>query len=298
MVRPCAFHSNPLTAASNAFQAREPMADQAASNGLAAEQFDGLVARLEAAGVRCIVFDDTPDPPTPDSIFPNNWISTHADGRVVLYPMEAENRRGERRSDIVSALANDGFDVREVLDFSRHEQSARFLEGTGSLVFDRVERVAYACISSRTDAALATEVCAALQYELVAFDAVDRQGQPIYHTNVMMFVGTQTALVCADSIVSSDRARVLERLAASGRDVLEIGYPELEAFAGNMLELVGAEGPVIALSARAERSLDDDVRTRLSDGATLVAAPIDHIENQSGGSVRCMLAEVHLPPRP
>lgn len=295
LVRPCRFQSNPQTADSNAFQARVPDADHAASNALARTQFDDLVSALRAAGVNCLVFDDTPEPHTPDSIFPNNWISTHSDGQVLLYPMEAENRRTERRRDIVDALSRIGFDVRGIEDLSVSEAEQRFLEGTGSLVFDRPARVAYACRSTRTDASLAREVCVRIGYELVLFDARDAEGQPIYHTNVMMFVGTAVALVCTESIDASQRPLVIDSLQASGHEVVDIGFEQLEKFAGNMLEVQGTDGAVIAMSQQAYDSLSESMRETLARHATLVASDISHIEAQSGGSVRCMLAEVHLP---
>lgn len=295
LVQPCRFQSNPQTADSNAFQARVPDADHAASNALARTQFDGLVSALRAKGVNCLVFDDTPEPHTPDSIFPNNWISTHSDGQVLLYPMEAENRRTERRRDIVYALGRIGFDVRNIEDLSASEAQQRFLEGTGSLVFDRPARVAYACRSTRTDASLAREVCERLGYRLVLFDARDAAGQPIYHTNVMMFVGTAVALVCTESIDVSQRQRVIDSLKAAGHEVVDIGFEQLEKFAGNMLEVQGTDGAIIAMSKQAHDSLSEPTRETLARHAMLVAADIGHIEAQSGGSVRCMLAEVHLP---
>ncbi|MEL7311002.1 MAG: arginine deiminase-related protein [Pseudomonadota bacterium] len=295
LVRPCRFQSNPHTAASNAFQAREPDKDLSASNMLAQQQFDGLVVALRRAGVNCLVFDDTPEPHTPDSVFPNNWVSTHPDGRVLLYPMEAVNRRTERRMDIVDALGRIGFDVKEIVDFADAELEGRFLEGTGSLVLDRVNRIAYACRSSRTDSGLVHEVCDRLGYRAELFLAQDREGLPIYHTNVMMFVGSSVAAVCLASIVDEDRARVVASLEATGHEIVDIGFDQMERFAGNMLELKGADGPVIAMSSQALESLTSAHRERLADHAQLVSSDISHIEQQSGGSVRCMLAEVHLP---
>ncbi len=295
MVRPCRFQSNPLTAASNAFQAQVPADDLELSNALARSQFDRLVVALRAAGVNCLVFEDTPEPHTPDAIFPNNWISTHADGRVALYPMEAVNRRPERRTDFIEALQRIGFHVSETRDFCAAESASHYLEGTGSLVFDRACGVAFACESSRTHAALAAEVCAALGYRLVLFRASDRAGRAIYHTNVMMFVGTAVALVCTESIHPDYRSEVLSEIEAGGREIVEIGFDELDGFAGNMLELKGNDGAVIAMSQSAFNSLDATARETLARHARLVASDISHIETQSGGSVRCMLAEVHLP---
>ena len=297
VVRPCRFQANPETAASNAFQAQAPWQDLAKSNALAQQQFDGLVQRLEAAGVRCLVFDDTPEPHTPDSIFPNNWITTHAGGSVVLFPMEAPSRRGERRQDLIDSLASEhGFTISRTVDLSPHEQAGRYLEGTGSLVLDRVHRVAYACRASRTDPAALEAFAQALDYRVVLFDSVDAKGKPIYHTNVMMWLGETLAGVCLASLSEADRARVETALAESGHTVVDLSYDQLEAFAGNMLELRSRGGSaVIAMSQQAFDSLDAAQRAQLEAHATLVHSNIDHIETQSGGSVRCMLAEVHLP---
>ncbi|MEO1319335.1 MAG: arginine deiminase-related protein, partial [Pseudomonadota bacterium] len=208
VVRPCRFQANPETAASNAFQAQAPWQDLAASNARAQRQFDGLVDTLTAAGVRCLVFDDTPEPHTPDSIFPNNWITTHTDGSVVLFPMEAPSRRRERRSDIVEAFSKThGFEVARVVDLSPAEDEGRYLEGTGSLVLDRVNRVAYACRASRTNAQVLEAFASEMDYTPLLFDSVDADGQPIYHTNVMMWLGTKLAGVCLASLAAADRTR-------------------------------------------------------------------------------------------
>ncbi|MEL6199014.1 MAG: arginine deiminase-related protein [Pseudomonadota bacterium] len=297
VVRPCRFQANPETAASNAFQAQAPWQDLAASNARAQRQFDGLVDRLTAAGVRCLVFNDTPEPHTPDSIFPNNWITTHTDGSVVLFPMEAPSRRRERRSDIVEAFSKThGFEVARVVDLSPAEDEGRYLEGTGSLVLDRVNRVAYACRASRTNAQVLEAFASEMDYTPLLFDSVDADGQPIYHTNVMMWLGTKLAGVCLASLAAADRTRVLAALEASGHTVIDLTFPQLEAFAGNMLELVAQDGsPVVAMSQQAFDVLTDAQREQLEAHARLAVCPIDHIETQSGGSVRCMLAEVHLP---
>ena len=298
MVRPCRFQSNPLTAASNAFQAQAPADDLELSNAIARSQFDRLVVTLRDVGVNCLVFEDTPEPHTPDAIFPNNWVSTHADGRVALYPMEAVNRRPERRAEVIKALRRFGIQVSEAHDFSAAETASRYLEGTGSLVFDRAQGIAFACESSRTHAELAAEVCEALGYRLVLFRASDRAGRAVYHTNVMMFVGISVALVCTESIHPEYRSEVLREIEFGGREIVEIGFDELDGFAGNMLELEGNDGAVIAMSQNAFDSLDVTARATLARHARLVASDISHIEAQSGGSVRCMLAEVHLPRAP
>ena len=297
MIRPVRFESNPLTAASNPFQGRTdaPAAEQQRA---ALREFEGLVDLLRENGVDVVVVEDTVEPHTPDSIFPNNWVSFHADGRVVLYPMEAENRRTERRPDIVDKLdAEHGFTVREFVDLSGHEDDGRYLEGTGSMVLDRVNRVAYACLSSRTQLDALGDFAQRMDYDVVAFDAVDRNGVPIYHTNVLMNVGEELAVICDEAIARQEqREAVLQRLQETGHDVVSLTYDQLDAFAGNMLELHDKNGErVLAMSQRAYDSLSEDQRATLAANARIVSTPIDNIESWAGGSVRCMLAEIHLP---
>jgi hypothetical protein len=297
MIRPTRFQSNPQTADSNAFQT-EPDASPAEQQRAALPEFEGLVSALRGAGVDVVVFDDTPEPHTPDSVFPNNWVSFHADGTVVIYPMEAENRRGERRLDIIDRLGTElGFQVREVVDLSHHEANGHFLEGTGSMVLDRVNRVAYACLSSRTHLDVLGDFAQRMDYDVVAFEAVDRDGVPIYHTNVLMNVGERLAVIC-DGAISRDEQRkaVLERLEATGHEIISLSFDQLLAFAGNMLELRAADGvPVIAMSRRAWNSLSEEQRAVCEANGRIVTAAIDDIEDSAGGSVRCMLAEIHLP---
>ena len=297
MIRPARFASNPLTAASNRFQGRNPD-EPAQQQRDAAREFDGLREALEAAGIDVVAVRDTPEPEKPDAIFPNNWVSFHADGRVVLYPMLAPNRRTERRTDIIEMLGREyGFLVREIIDLSVHEADGHFLEGTGSLVLDRVHRVAYACLSPRTTLEALGDFAERLDYDVVTFDAVDRDGTPVYHTNVLMNVGEKTAVICAEAIPDNDqRAAVLARLCSTGHEVIEITMEQVNAFAGNMLELRAASGNrVIAMSNQARNSLNNDQLAVLERVATIVSAPIEHIESSAGGSVRCMLAEIHLP---
>ncbi len=297
MIRPTRFQSNPQTADSNAFQT-EPDASPAEQQRAALPEFEGLVSALRGAGVDVVVFDDTPEPHTPDSVFPNNWVSFHADGTVVIYPMEAENRRGERRLDIIDRLGTElGFQVREVVDLSHHEANGHFLEGTGSMVLDRVNRIAYACLSSRTHLDVLGDFAQRMDYDVVAFEAVDRDGVPIYHTNVLMNVGERLAVIC-DGAISRDEQRkaVLERLEATGHEIISLSFDQLLAFAGNMLELRAADGvPVIAMSRRAWNSLSEEQRAVCEANGRIVTAAIDDIEDSAGGSVRCMLAEIHLP---
>jgi hypothetical protein len=297
MIRPTRFESNPMTAESNVFQGRSGVTP-AEQQQEAMREFDALVDALRAAKIEVVVVDDTTEPHTPDSIFPNNWVSFHADGRVVLYPMEAPNRRTERRPDIIERLVNEfGFQVSEVLDLSEHENSGHYLEGTGSMVLDRVNRVAYACLSSRTQLDPLGDFAQRMGYDVVAFDAVDKDGVPIYHTNVLMNVGEALAIICDEAIVRDEqRGAVMTRLRKSGHDVVSISYDQLDAFAGNMLELRSTEGDrVIAMSSQAWNSLDAEQRQVLQANGKIVSSPINNIESSAGGSVRCMLAEIHLP---
>lgn len=297
MIRPVRFESNPLTAESNRFQGRN--ASTPAQQQIDAEaEFDQLAAALEASGIIVVQVDDTPEPHTPDAIFPNNWVSFHADGTVVLYPMEALNRRTERRPEIIDSLASQyGFQIREIVDFSHHEQHGHFLEGTGSLVLDRVNRIAYACLSSRTHLDVLGDFAQRMDYEVVAFDAVDRDGAPIYHTNVLMNVGEELAVICDEAIPRDDqREAVMQSLEGTGHKVLTLTFDQMDSFAGNMLELRSSSGQrVIAMSEQARESLTESQLGTIADYAQIVSTPIDNIESSAGGSVRCMLAEIHLP---
>ena len=296
MIRPARFESNPHTAESNKFQGRN-LSSPAQQQADAEKEFDGLRSALEENGIQVINIDDTDEPHTPDSIFPNNWVSFHADGTVVLYPMEAPNRRTERRTDIIETLSGEfGFQVREILDLSAHENDGQYLEGTGSLVLDRVHRIAYACLSSRTHLDALGDFAQRMDYKVVAFDAVDRDGAAIYHTNVLMNVGEELAVICDEAIPRQEqREAVLKSLRDTGHDVISLSFDQMEAFAGNMLELRSRSGErVIAMSDQARRSLDQSQLDRIEANGKIVSAPIDNIESSAGGSVRCMLAEVHL----
>lgn len=297
MIRPVRFIGNPQTSSSNVFQQIDAVPyDEAQRRALT--EFDALAEALRRAGVGVHVVEDTPEPHTPDSIFPNNWVSFHADGTVVLYPMLAPNRRLERRADLLEALsAQHGFFGSRVIDLTHYEQEEKFLEGTGSLVLDRINRVAYACVSPRTDLDVLGDFAQQLDYDVVAFEATDSNGYPIYHTNVLMSVGTRFAAVCAACIREDAREAVLERLRVTGRALLELSYAQMHAFAGNLLEVRSDTGAsVAALSQQALDSLSAQQRAFLMERVDqLIAVPIPTIETLGGGSVRCMLAEVHLP---
>ena len=296
MIRPANFAANPETEGSNAFQ--KSAAQGAEVQDKACAEFDALVAALEKAGIRVEVFEDRAEPVTPDAVFPNNWVSFHADGSAYLYPMLAANRRWERRPDILQALQQErGYRLGMVRDLSYAELDGRYLEGTGSLVLDRQNRMAYAGLSPRTDSRLVQEWARDAGYAAVTFHARDTKGRAIYHTNVMLCVGSQFALGCFDSIADQkERERVMKQLADTGHEVVSISPYQMEAFAGNALELKGRYGEaLLAMSARAERALQPQQRKALEKYARIVSSPIDTIEDCSGGSVRCMLAEIHLP---
>jgi hypothetical protein len=300
MVRPVRFQTNPLTAESNAFQREEPVMPAETSQARALAEFEGLRVALQEAGVAVYAFDDTPEPHTPDSVFPNNWVSFHSDGTVVVYPMEAPNRRPERRRDLIEALASGhGFHVTRLIDLGHYEAAGQFLEGTGSLVLDRQRHTAYACLSSRTHLDPLADFARRLDYDVLTFEAVDPAGRPIYHTNVMMWVAEELAAVCLEAIPGRDkRDAVLARLAEGGRQVLELRMEQVLAFAGNMLELRNRRGQrLIAMSEQARRSLDAPQLETIESYGRIVSAPLDHIEASAGGSARCMLAAVHLPRR-
>jgi hypothetical protein len=298
MIRPAAFDYNSQTAASNRMQVAGTISSDGAAQR-AVQEFDAAVAGLRAAGVRVSVVADEPVPPKPDAVFPNNWVSWHADGTVVLYPMEAPNRRLERRREILDTVAAQcGYGIRRIVDLSPFEQQGRYLEGTGSLVLDHGSRRAFACRSSRTDEGLVRRWADDLGYEPVVFDAMDAAGVAFYHTNVMLSIGHQVTVVAAESIAPADRERVLGALTGPGRDVIDIDQAAVTGFGGNMLELVGEGGRgVYALSASAERILSPAARARLAAGTDqLLPLSIPTIQRLGGGSVRCMLAEVFSPP--
>jgi hypothetical protein len=299
MIRPRHFGFNAQTAITNRFQTAGAANDVAQR---ALREFDAFAAALRGEGVTVCVVEDTDAPRKPDAVFPNNWVSFHTDGTVVLYPMHAENRRIERRLEILDSVTRDtGFQVRRVFDLTHHEQHGRFLEGTGSLVLDHVARVAYACRSPRTHEDVAREWAREMRYDLELFSASDEAGTPIYHTNVLMHVGTRVAVVALDAIDQMDRARIAARLQNSGRDIVAIDHAEMRGFAGNLLE-VGSwdeylgDYIILVMSESARHALATEKYKRLYASVDAVlAVPVEAIERHGGGSVRCMLAEVFLP---
>jgi hypothetical protein len=299
MVRPARFGCNPQTAPSNAFQAKPGALAGQDLQGVALREFFGLAQGLERAGVEVLIAPDSEQPPKPDALFPNNWVSFHHDGTVTLYPMLAPNRRLERRDEVLEQVVRSGdFRVSRTVDLTHRESEDKYLEGTGSLVLDRVHRIAYACSSPRTDLDVLGEFAQQLDYELMTFDAADAGGTAVYHTNVLMAIGTGFAVVCSESIVSdAHRAAVLSKLRSTGHTIVEITLAQMAQFAANVLELAVPGGKLIALSTTALRSLGSAQRRALESWALLVPAEIPTIERIGGGGVRCMLAEIHLPKR-
>lgn len=290
MVRPACFGYNEETAANNHFQ------HQPAGKGVqeyALEEFDGMVRLLRGHDIPVMVVEDTPEPRTPDSIFPNNWFSTHADGTLVLYPMFAPNRREERRPAVIQAIREAAGTVR-VVDLTAWEEKGEFLEGTGSLVLDRKAKTAYACRSPRTSEAVLDDFCRQTGYRPVIFDAVDNDGCPIYHTNVMMSVGEDFAVLCGDAFISpQELSDVHDRLRASGKTVIEVSRDQMCRYACNVLQVRNIRGEsFIIMSDTALNCLNARQLASLNEKGSILAAHIPHIEEAGGGSTRCMMAEV------
>jgi hypothetical protein len=294
MVRPAAFGYDPETAANNAFQNKPADVEGQDLQAKAVAEFDQVAATMRANGVNLYVVQDKPDPLRPDAIFPNNWISTHEDGTVILYPMMAPNRRLERRQDVLDDLEK-YFEIRRVVDLSRHEQAGRYLEGTGSMILDRTNGVIYACRSPRTNEAVLKEVARTLNYRTVVFDAVDTKGKAIYHTNVMLSIGSNVVVLADHTIPDpAERERVMAFLSGGGHRIVKLRPEQLMEFAGNVLEVHGRER-FGAMSTRAYKSLSDSQLDLIELWAKTVHFPIPTIENVGGGSIRCMLAEIFLP---
>lgn len=294
MVRPHRFESNYQTQGSNYFQ--NPTSHRPNLHQLANAQFDAYVEKLRTAGINVLVIQDEPEPHTPDSIFPNNWVSFHADGSVFLYPMEAVNRREERDPRVLQ-LIRAQFDLRNIYDFSYFESQGKYLEGTGSMVLDRKNRIAYVCHSSRSDRDVMSEFEQKMHYQALWFHAEDAQGRPIYHTNVMMSVGKKLAFLCLDAIrCQSEKALVTNMLTNTGKFIIEISLQQMNAFAGNVLELHNNAGQaILAISQRAWMSLTSQQQQTIKQHVSPVIADLDLIEDLGGGGARCMIAEIHLP---
>jgi hypothetical protein len=296
MIRPCRFYPNPETAADNAFQARLDCAVDALSE-VARKEFDAAVQKLRAAGVNVHVFEDTAEPEKPDAVFPNNWISTHHDGRIALFPMYSALRRRERRQDIIGELRKD-YRVNDVIDYSAFEEQGCCLEGTGSLVLDHLNEIAYVSLSNRSNPKVIRHFANDFSYESVTFTSIGSDGQPIYHTNVMMCIGTAFAMVGLETIRNkAERQQVRARLERSAKDIVELSLDQIANFAGNAIELHNGHGEkLLVLSKRAIQVLTEEQRTRLTRYVRLVPLELPTIE-LGGGSARCMIATIHLPPR-
>jgi hypothetical protein len=267
----------------------------------AIHEFDAYVDKLKIIGVNVTIINDNQVSSTPDSIFPYNWVSFHENGKVGLYPMFANNRRLERRQDVLDSLVNQGFKIEEIIDLTRFEQENRYLEGTGSLILDRQNKLAYAALSERTNQEVLTIFSDKFGYKQIVFHAnqsVNKDRLPIYHTNVMMCLANEFAVICADSIDDvSTRTHVIKTLIDSGKEVIEISEEQVNQFAGNMLQVVGANKPYLIMSTSAYMSLTENQKNRIKKYCPIVHTPLDTIESLGGGSARCMVAEVFLPTR-
>lgn len=295
MIRPANFQFNEETAANNAFQTAGEYDNEAIKNK-AIEEFDAMVAILRSKGITVEVIQDTDEPVKPDAIFPNNWISFHADGTVVTYPMYAENRRIERREDIIDALG-DKYQVNKRYTFDYYESEEKFLEGTGSMLFDREHNIVYACLSPRTDIKVLEKYSVLMGAKKIAFRSVDRDGQDIYHTNVMMALGVDFCVICLDSIKNEvEKNDIIDSLNETGKEIIDITYEQMENFAGNMLQVSNDQGQrYLVLSQAAYDSLTETQISTLSNLTHILPVPITTIETLGGGSVRCMMAEIFLP---
>ena len=291
MIRPVCFAFNAQTASNNHFQ-QMPEAGKDVQK-MALEEFDAMVGLLESRGVPLLVIQDTAEPETPDSIFPNNWFSSHEDGTLVLYPMFAPNRRAERKEAVVKRIL-EATGACRIIDLTYWEKEGKYLESTGSMVLDRNSRTAYACLSPRTSPEVLQDFCRKMDYTPVPFHAVDRSGKPVYHTNVMMALGRSFAVLCREAIAcEAEWKTVTDSLSSHGKTIVEISPEQMEHFAGNMLEVQNDRGErLLLMSQSAFDALREDQRVTLSREDTLVPIPVPHIESVGGGSVRCMLAEL------
>jgi len=292
MIRPVDFKFNEQTAGNNKFQQASEQTDVQTQ---ALKEFDDFVTLLRTNNIAVTVIDDTLTPETPDSIFPNNWISLHSGGHVFLYPMFSENRRLERRDDILKTL-HDGFKITRVIDLSTYEAEGIYLEGTGSMVLDRDHKIAYACLSLRTDQKVLDDFCQHAGYTAVTFEALDSTGFPIYHTNVMMCIADRFAVICLESVKEgTNKDNLLLSLKRSNKEIIEISMDQMNHFAGNMLQVQNsAAEPLLVLSEQAYLSLTPIQITNLEKYNPLIYSPLNTIEKNGGGSARCMLAEIHL----
>jgi hypothetical protein len=293
MIKPVSFDFNAETAVNNLFQVRS------SDNGIqekALAEFENFISKLRQHKIDVTVIDDTPEPHTPDSVFPNNWISFHEDGSLLLYPMFAVNRRLERKQTVLDAI-HQKFKVFRTIDLSEHENKNHFLEGTGSMVLDRDNKIAYACLSPRTDKKLLTEFCEKMGYTAISFTAVDAGGEPIYHTNVMMCVADEFVVICLNSITdASEKTQLLHSFTQTGKQLIEISFDQMNHFAGNMLQVHNTEDEkFLVMSSQAYHGLTGAQIAAIKHFNPIIHSDISTIETNGGGSARCMMAEVFLP---
>ncbi len=297
MVRPANFGFNPETANNNVFQQNNQSRSIKEIVDLAMQEFDELVRRLRTAGIRVVVIEDTVQPRKTDAVFPNNWFTTHMDGRIILYPMYSPNRRLERRNDIIDQLRQT-YEVDEVKSYAAHEHRGAILEGTGSMILDRPNKLIYACLSQRTDLRLLDQLSMDLGgFEVVAFVAVDDQNIPYYHTNVIMTLGDDLAIICLESIENaSERSMVVEKLKSTGKVIIDISRDQVLKYCGNMLQVNNTTGEqYMIMSQSAKDNLTPSQLSQIESYVTIISSPLDIIEEYGGGSARCMLAELFLP---
>jgi len=300
MVRPAGFRMNEQTAVNNYYQQKIDDLTPETVNVKAQREFDGLVEKLKEVGVNVIVFQDTEESDTPDAVFPNNWISFHENGTIALYPMFAENRRRERREVILDIIEENGFEINDIVDYTSAEDEGIFLEGTGSLVLDRVNRKAYCALSPRADEDLFIEFCEDFEYTPVIFTAyqtVEGKRKPIYHTNVMMSIGDDFAIICLNSIDDKkERKNVAQHLKDNGKEIITITQEQLAGFAGNMLKVQGTDKKkYLVMSTSAYNMLTEKQLQSISKYSEIIHSPLGTLETCGGGSARCMMAEVFLP---
>jgi hypothetical protein len=300
MIRPENFRRNEQTAVNNYYQKKNDNLLPAAINTKAQKEFDVFVAQLRSFGVHVIVVSDTKEFDTPDAVFPNNWISFHNEGTVAIYPMFAENRRLERREDVLEALEKEGFLIENIVDYTAAEEAAVFLEGTGSMVLDRANKKAYCALSARADEELFIEFCEDFEYMPVLFTAnqtIDGVRKAIYHTNVMLCVAETFAIICLSSIDDkTERKNVLKHLKITGKKVIEITEEQVSSFAGNLLQVTGKnEERFLVMSATALKSLTPSQKSQISNHCQIISSPLETIETFGGGSSRCMMVEIFLP---
>ncbi len=297
MVRPANFAFNEETAANNAFQTPAAASQAAEIGEKALQEFDAFVDKLRKSGVHVVVARDSALPKKPDAVFPNNWVTFHQEGFVITYPMYAATRRPERRRQVIDAVLQEGFRSDRRVNFEFNEKLHRFLEGTGSIIFDHQNRLAYACLSPRTDAGLLEELCKGIEYQPVVFHAVDAARQDIYHTNVMMALGETFVVICLDSVRDAkERAMLVRKFEETGKEIVEISLDQMNAFAGNMLQVRNnREETLLVMSEQAFRALTPAQIETLEKHTRLLHSPLDTIETYGGGSARCMMAEIFLP---